>query len=77
MASCVEVSSENYLVVSTASIPECSSYVVMTSDEYQLNSFQFDATEISGVFLLSFGLVLLSYKTAWLVGVVKNVLNQL
>ena len=77
MAFCVEATSEGFLYKSELSLNECSSMVVLTVDEYKVNQLEFNPVDISGLFFFSFGLVLLSYKSAWVVGVVKNLIGKI
>lgn len=77
MASCVEVTTDGFLTVSELPISECSSFVISTIDEYKMNAFEFNPSEISGIFFFAFGLVLISYKAAWVVGVIKNVIAKI
>ncbi|POC64932.1 hypothetical protein VV7356_24210 (plasmid) [Vibrio vulnificus] len=77
MAFCVEATQEGFLYKSELSLSECSSMVVLTVDEYKVNQLEFNPVDISGLFFFSFGLVLLSYKSAWVVGVVKNLIGKI
>lgn len=77
MAFCVEVTQEGFLYKSELPLIECSSMVIQTVDEYKVNQLELNPVEISSLFFFSFGLVLLSYKSAWVVGVIKNVIGKL
>lgn len=73
----MEVSQDGFLYQSELPLSECSSVVVITAEEYNKTHLELDSADISGVFFFSFGLVLLSYKAAWVVGVIKNVINKI
>jgi hypothetical protein len=77
MAFCVEATSEGFLYKSELSLNECSSMVITTADEYKMNMFELNVADISSLFFFAFGLVLLSYKSAWVVGVIKNVISKI
>ncbi len=77
MAYCVEVSEDGYLYKSELSLNECSSLIIQSVDEYKLNQLEINPSDISALFFFSFGLVLLSYKSAWVVGVIKNVIGKI
>lgn len=77
MAICVEVTGEGYLYQSELPLNQCSSLVIVTVDEYQKTQLEINPVEISSLFFFSFGLVLLSYKSAWIVGVVKNLIGKI
>lgn len=77
MANCVEVTSEGFLYQSSSSLSECSSMVILTIDEYKETQVELNPSDIGSLFFFSFGLVLLSYKSAWVVGVIKNLIGKL
>ncbi len=77
MAFCVEVTQEGFLYKSELPLNECSSMVIQTVDEYKVNQLELNSVDISSLFFFSFGLVLLSYKSAWVVGVIKNVVGKI
>ncbi|MEZ8363304.1 hypothetical protein AB6C40_23875 [Vibrio splendidus] len=77
MALCVEVSQDGFLYSSELSLDECSSFVVVTVDEYKETLFEFNPTEVSTLFFFAFGVVLLSYKSGWVVSVVKNIIGKI
>ncbi len=77
MAFCVEVTQEGFLYKSELPLNECSSMVIQTVDEYKVNQLELNPIDISSLFFFSFGLVLLSYKSAWVVGVIKNVIGKI
>lgn len=77
MAFCVEVTQEGFLYKSELPLSECSSMVIQTFDEYKVNQLELNPVDISSLFFFAFGLVLLSYKSAWVVGVIKNVIGKL
>ncbi|MFL7017229.1 hypothetical protein AB6D16_019035 [Vibrio cyclitrophicus] len=73
----MEVTQEGFLYISDLPLNECSSMVIQTIDEYKVNQLEFNPSDISGLFFFSFALVLLSYKTAWIVGVIKNLIGKI
>lgn len=81
MAICVDVNSSNgLLVASNTSIDSCSSYVLVSSDEY--NHFlsavvELSSGDITQLILLGFGLVLSGYLLAQPVGIVINFIKRL
>ncbi|MDW6004443.1 hypothetical protein [Vibrio mangrovi] len=77
MALCVEQGEQGYLYISGSAINECSSLVVLTVDEYKANTVQLNPSEISSLFFFAFGLVLVSYKISWVVGVMKNLIGKI
>ncbi len=77
MASCIEITEQGFLYQSETPVRECSSLVVLTVDEYNQDHFLFEPSAISGVFFFGFGMVLLSYKTSFIVGALKSLLNKL
>ncbi|KQH83605.1 hypothetical protein AMR76_22060 [Vibrio furnissii] len=77
MAFCVEVTQEGFLYKSELPLNECSSMVIQTVDEYKVNQLELNPIDISSLFFFSFGLVLLSYKSAWVVGVIKSVIGKI
>lgn len=77
MAFCVESNQDGFIYLSDSSLSECSSMVITTADEYKMNMFELNVADISSLFFFAFGLVLLSYKSAWVVGVIKNVISKI
>lgn len=77
MSFCVEVTQDGFLYKSELPLNECSTMVIQSIDEYKVNQLELNPTEISSLFFFSFGLVLLSYKSAWVVGVVKNLIGKI
>lgn len=77
MAFCVEVNQDGFLYVSELPLNQCSTMVITTVDEYKINQLELNPVDISSLFFFSFGLVLLSYKSAWIVGVIKNIIGKL
>lgn len=77
MALCVEASSDNFLYVNELSLDECSSFVLVTVGEYKETLFEFNPSEVSTLFLFAFGVVLLSYKSGWVVSVVKTIIGKI
>ncbi|MDO6499247.1 hypothetical protein [Photobacterium sanguinicancri] len=73
----MDVSQEGFLYQSELPLKECTSLVVQTIGEYQREQVELNSAEISTLFFFSFGLVLLSYKSAWIVGVIKNVIGKI
>ncbi len=51
--------------------------VILTIDEYKETQVELNPSDIGSLFFFSFGLVLLSYKSAWVVGVIKNLIGKL
>lgn len=77
MALCVEISGDGFLYKSESSLKECSSMVIQTIEDYNRNQVELNPADISSLFFFSFGLVLLSYKSAWVVGVIKNMIGKI
>lgn len=77
MAYCVEVSEDDYLYKSELPLDECSSLIIQSVDEYKLNQLEINPSDVSALFFFSFGLVLLSYKLSWVVGVLKSVIGKI
>ena len=77
MPKCVEVSEDGFLYKSESSLKECSSMVIQTIEDYNRNQVELNPADISSLFFFSFGLVLLSYKSAWVVGVIKNMIGKI
>lgn len=51
--------------------------VILTVDEYRETQVLVDPHDLGSLFFASFGLVLLSYKTAWVIGVIKNLIGKI
>ena len=73
----MEVSEDGFLYKSESSLKECSSMVIQTIEDYNRNQVELNPADISSLFFFSFGLVLLSYKSAWVVGVIKNMIGKI
>lgn len=77
MAFCVEVTQDGFLYKSELPLNQCSSMVIQTFEEYKVNQLELNPVDISSLFFFSFCLVLLSYKSAWVVGVIKNAIGKI
>lgn len=78
MPQCVSVTPEGYLVQSTDSPEQCTGYMVITQDEYQLwyQTVQIDPAEILSVFGICFGWVVLMGYLSYTVKVAKQSIKQ-
>ena len=75
MAYCVDKNSDSTLFLTNIPTSECNSLVVMGATEYQQAQINLNASDISSLFFFAFGLVLLSYKTGWLISTVKRLIG--
>ncbi|WP_160927900.1 hypothetical protein [Vibrio tetraodonis] len=77
MAQCLEINEQGFLYASSNSVPQCTSLVVLSIEEYNQSQAYIDFGEMSALFTFSFSLVLFSYKSAWAVGVVKRAIDNI
>lgn len=78
MPQCVDVTPEGYLVVSAESPQQCTGYMVITQNEYQLwyETVQIDPSEVLAVFGIVFGWVIFLGYLSYNVKVARNVVNK-
>lgn len=76
MAICANTTDEGFLIVNENPLSECQTVVLMTADEFNQTQVKIDINQASSIFFFAFGLVLFSYKSAFIIGTINSLIKR-